>query len=190
MTETKGNANKNWIVWIILGGGFALIFLLVIGLGVFLFFFNPPTERTIELKSSYSIVCPEGWKFSDQSAAELDDLTCEADDWNSSGIFMMYAFSDTMTPVEDMHQTYTEGFASNMILSNFSLTSGVWGEYGSFSGIRSTYTGHLLGLQHEGMVFTFQGCGKTFVVVTQAATEDSYKYTEDFETLEQGITCL
>ena len=189
MASTNSNT-KDWIIIGFIIGGLGIFAVLTIAAVVFLLLSKSPTEKTIEIKSTYSIICPDGWNFSDKSTYDFDDLTCEADGWDSSGIFMLYAFSDTLTPVEDMHQTYTEAFEENMLLSGFVLDSGVFGEYGSFSGIRSTYTGSLLGIQHDGMVFTFRGCDKTFVVVTQTAEEDAYKYLNAFESLEMGVICL
>ena len=160
----------------------------MLGFVVFLFACSS-SPKTTEKKETFSFVCPEKWNASDQSVDLYNEFHCEPDGWGSSGLFILQTFTDTLTPINLMHQTYIAAFEENMLMQDFSMTKGSAHSFGSFSGVRSTYTGHLLGMKNEGEIYTFQACERMMVVVKQYALEDKNKYLAGFSEIEKSIIC-
>ena len=151
----------------------------------------PSSEEHTVVQDSYSMTCAEGWKFSDHSTYQYKDLRCEPDGVLSSGLFILQVYDDTSVSVEAMHEIFLEGFipAYKEMVSNFNIGDGQYARYSSFSGFKSTYSASVLGVKSDGMLHTFQGCGKTFVVMNQAARDDKSKYASDFDFMEANVRC-
>lgn len=186
VVQSKTSSTIPVLVWVILGlGGFMVVFL-----GLVILFW-PATEAQTITQDTYEITCADGWKFADNSTYQYKDLRCEPDGMLSSALFILQVYDDTSLPLEEMHKIFLDGFipAFKQMVSGFEIDNGQYANYGDFSGFQSTYSASVLGVKSDGMLLTFQGCGKTFVVMNQSARDDKSKYAGDFNFMESRVKC-
>lgn len=148
---------------------------------------NPPQKFA---QNGVSFSCPADWECGEvkEVGSNAFNLSCEKRGFGSSGLVAVSWFPGRLE-LPELQQVFRTQLKDNPIYKMSDLSFGALsrGHYGRYTTLVAPFKLRLLDLPHTGMIHTFYGGGKTFVVLTQQATEDSVENRAGFAAIAQSF---
>ncbi len=141
-------------------------------------------------KNGVSFTSPSGWAITEEESFEDGSyyLSIEKDGFDSSGIITITWVSDSLS-LDDSIEIHKDELKSNIIYKNANLTFEpiLNNKFNKISSHSSRFKFKLLGLKHEGILHSFHGGNRTYIILKQEAVEDKIKNKLGFKTIEESF---
>lgn len=143
---------------------------------------NPATDFS---QDGVSFKVPSGWSVSEEG--EFFDtgyyVSVEKLGFDASGLFTL-TWYDFELDLEDEILSMQENFKGQGMFSNIKFEPIREVKYNDMKALACSYQFSLIGLEHEGEIYTFYDGERTFSIVKQVAIEDASSDKNGFEIIE------
>lgn len=145
-------------------------------------------------KDGVSFTCPQSWKITDKenyfNYGYL--VSIEKDGFSSSGLMSLVWFIEENQDLVENLKSYQNDLSDSFIYKKAHIEfSEVYDEvFNQIKGKAVNFTCKLLGVDHEGIIYSFNKGGMNFTILQQSATQDMKDNAEGFSQLEESFKAV
>ena len=141
-------------------------------------------------KNGVSFTSPSGWSIIGEENFEDEGyyLSIEKDGFDSSGI-MTISWINDLLDLDEYIKIHIDELKSNIIYKNSNLIFEpiLDNEFNRINTRSSSYEFKLLGLKHKGIIHSFYGKNRTYLILKQEALEYTFKNKQGFNIMEESF---
>lgn len=146
--------------------------------------FGPSPEKQYQYRDYFSFTCPSGWRITGEDDYVYSHIISAEKAGSSSSGIVLITLMDAELDIHEMKEMMQESLEEQGVFNDLVFADLAAGNYGKYRCERYGYTGSVLGLKHEAIVFYFTAGDWHYFICQQQTVDDREVNQPGFDRIE------